>query len=358
MSKIAENKYAQKAVHPGTILNEILRDLAMSQSELAKRIGRPEQTISAIINGTKSVTPETAIQLQIATGIPAQTWNSLEKNYQEQIAYEFEQERLQKQSTLVNRYPYKEAYRRGWVKKADSLTEQTGALLRFFSINSFSALDQLSYVQFRKINGKHFSPEALSVWLRRGELEASKIKTKKFDENTVRESIPEIRKLSMNPPNFQKKLIELLAKGGVACTVVKPFNNTYVSGAAKWLTSDKALVQLSLRGKVSDKFWFNLFHELGHILLHKKKVRYIDFVKDLKNTPEELEADKFAANILIPPGKYEEFVRNGEFTGSSIKKFAADISIHPGIVVGRLQYDKHLEFNERYSLKTQYKFTS
>ncbi|MBK6514442.1 MAG: hypothetical protein IPG04_10075 [Polyangiaceae bacterium] len=48
-----------------------------------------------------------------------------------------------------------------------------------------------------------------------------------------------------------------------------------MSGLARWLHKDQALIQLSLRHKTADHLWFS-FHEAGHILLHGKKTIFID----------------------------------------------------------------------------------
>ena len=47
---------------------------------------------------------------------------------------------------------------------------------------------------------------------------------------------------------------------------------TGTSGATRWLTPEKALIQLSLRHKSDDQLWFTFFHETGHVLLHGKRV--------------------------------------------------------------------------------------
>jgi len=69
------------AIHPGETLSETLEEIGMSQAELAQRMGRPLQMISEIIQGKKAITAETALQLERATGVPANFWNSSQRNY-------------------------------------------------------------------------------------------------------------------------------------------------------------------------------------------------------------------------------------------------------------------------------------
>jgi Zn-dependent peptidase ImmA (M78 family) len=64
---------------------------------------------------------------------------------------------------------------------------------------------------------------------------------------------------------------ELCAGAGVAVVFVPALPKTGVSGATRWINSNKALIQLSLRYRTDDHLWFTFFHEAGHILLHGKK---------------------------------------------------------------------------------------
>lgn len=79
---------------------------------------------------------------------------------------------------------------------------------------------------------------------------------------------------------------------------------------------------------------------------------------NIKNCGEQEEAaNRFAEDSLIPKGYYQEFVRQGEFDLQSIKKFADKINRDPGIVLGRLQNDKKVDYNDytMNSLRHKYK---
>ena len=101
---------------------------------------------------------------------------------------------------------------------------------------------------------------------------------------------------------------------------------------ARWLSPEKALIQLSLRYRTDDQFWFSFFHEAGHILNDPKKVVYID--DDGTDGCEE-EANRFAGSFLIPTEQPSALARLT--THAAIVGFAKAIGIAPGIVLGRLQ---------------------
>lgn len=76
---------------------------------------------------------------------------------------------------------------------------------------------------------------------------------------------------------------------------------------------------------------------LPHLIHSKKEV----FAETGVKTREEREADQFASDHLIPSTMYKSFIAKNIFTRESIIKFADDVGIDPGIVVGRLHHDKN-----------------
>lgn len=77
------NTYPDVAVPPGEYLAEESEARGLSQKELARRMGRPVNAINEIINGKKTITAETALQLEtVMPEIPAKFWLNLEAGYQ------------------------------------------------------------------------------------------------------------------------------------------------------------------------------------------------------------------------------------------------------------------------------------
>jgi Zn-dependent peptidase ImmA (M78 family) len=126
------------------------------------------------------------------------------------------------------------------------------------------------------------------------------------------------------------------ALAGVAVVLIKEIPGAGVSGVAKWITKDKALIQLSLKYKTDDQLFFSFFHEAGHILLHGKRRVFVE--NGRQEGVEEREADAFAADFLIPDDQSRAlyYLKNE----TAIVAFARALGIAPGIVVGRMQHDK------------------
>jgi HTH-type transcriptional regulator/antitoxin HigA len=75
--------YPDIAIPPGEYLAEEIKSRGITQKELAKRMGRPLNAINEIIGGKKTITAETALQLEdVMPEIPARFWLNLETDYQ------------------------------------------------------------------------------------------------------------------------------------------------------------------------------------------------------------------------------------------------------------------------------------
>jgi hypothetical protein len=144
---------------------------------------------------------------------------------------------------------------------------------------------------------------------------------------------------------------------GVAVALTPAPKGCPVSGATWWLTPEKAVLALTLRHKSNDHLWFSLFHELAHLIKHGKRMRFIEGIDGL-DPKLEAEADRFAADQLIPPGcGYTEFA-DGLLTATAVRRFAKSIGTAPGIVVGRLQKDGLLAWASPLNkLKVRYAWT-
>lgn len=77
----APTLHSDMPIPPGEFLREHLEESGMSQTELARRLGRPRQAVNEIIRGKKAITAETALQLERVLSTPAHIWLGLELEY-------------------------------------------------------------------------------------------------------------------------------------------------------------------------------------------------------------------------------------------------------------------------------------
>ena len=171
--------------------------------------------------------------------------------------------------------------------------------------------------------------------------------------------LPEIRAMTLQEPSaFFPRLCDIFQECGVALVLLPHLKNSGVNGAVKWINSDKVLLAINNRRLYADVFWFSLFHEIRHILQQKIKETFIssDKAACISCADKELEADadRFAGDYLIARDEYDRFVCNGNLNEHSVRTFAQQVGIHPGVVVGRLQHDGHLDYNQLVNLKEKY----
>jgi addiction module HigA family antidote len=77
---------AVTAIHPGQHLAEELDTLDMSAAELARRLRVPTNRVTQILNGTRSITGDTALRLAHFFGTSAQFWLNLQTLYDLRLA--------------------------------------------------------------------------------------------------------------------------------------------------------------------------------------------------------------------------------------------------------------------------------
>ena len=161
-----------------------------------------------------------------------------------------------------------------------------------------------------------------------------------------------------DPDEFDPKLRMCLAENGVVLVLVEHLRSTGAHGATYWL-GGKAVVQMSVRYRWDDVFWFSFFHELGHVLLHGRNERFVEFNSGGRD-PRESEADAFAARTLIPDDAYADFVlrHKRRFSSKTVSNFAAAVDVAPSIVVGRLQHDRQIPFKNLNGLRSQFRIVS
>jgi Zn-dependent peptidase ImmA (M78 family) len=271
---------------------------------------------------------------------------------------EEEAKRLQEHKSFVKLFPYKEMVKRGWLPQGTSTLEKLRHLLNFFGVVDPGAWEthwgngQLA--AFRKTNAKGASEYPTAAWLRAGELAAQNRVSAPYDRKKFQKALEEIRSfIPAPPPHFSERIMELCAEAGVASVLMPQLPKTGIAGATRWIHKTP-IIQLSIRNKYEDYFWFTLFHEAAHVLLHGKTDVFWSGLETDGNTLQEKEdeANEWASNFLIPSETWQSFVdENTNFYKETICDFARQVPTAPGIVVGRLQHEGRLSFKFQNKLR-------
>jgi len=252
MASKLKNSYRPDYVsHPGITLLDVLNDRAMSQAELSRRSGRPKKTINEIIQGKSAISSITALQFEKVLGIPSDFWLDRQRHYDESLARLEERNQLEKLSGWLDKFSLKNIIKMGWIKQCENRIDQTIELLSFFGVASPDQWDVITkdtVASFKLAKTYESSIEDITTWLRMGEILAQKIYCEPYNESKfIYHLNNDIRNLTLTPPSeFQPKLRDICSSVGVAVVFVPQLPNAKVCGATRWLSPEKALIQLSL----------------------------------------------------------------------------------------------------------------
>ncbi|MET0001277.1 MAG: ImmA/IrrE family metallo-endopeptidase [Candidatus Thiodiazotropha lotti] len=348
---------------PGDTILDLMEERDWSQTELANRLGFSSKHLNQLIKGKVSLTYEAALKLERVFGSTVSFWMNRESKYRQQMAKLEAQEMYSKWVDWLDKLPLSDFKRLGVIedkriseKSKPLLVEQ---LLTFFGVaspddwvNHYGSMN----LSFRRSKENQADVGAIASWLRLGEKVAENIFAPKYNRAKFEKAVYKIRELTvLRSDEFGPIIDELCLHSGVKLILVDSIKKAHVSGVARWLNNHSPIIQLSLYGKTNDKFWFTFFHEAAHILFHsaEKKAIFLDDMDFNQNSREEEEANEWARNILIPES-YELDLKCLKYK-TEILDFSNRVSVHPGIVVGRLQYDGSINYNTALNkLKTSF----
>ena len=341
------------AVPTGEFVKEWMDDNGINAADLARRLDVTPKHVSELLHGKVALSADVAVSLERVTGIPAEYWSRIEATYRADLV------RLASLSTLVEQYERIDKYPLKYLRKLGFVTAGlkdkatvVSQVLSFFRVASIDALERswCQGVAFRKAAASSPQKESLLTWLTVAERCVDYSALEPFDKAALQQLLPSLRSLSCDSPEtYTRAIIEMLAGVGVALCFVPEVSGLGIHGATRWI-DDHPVLQLSLRGKTDDQLWFTLFHEIGHVLLHDTKNLYLEG----SGTQNEVEADQFARDILIPPNMISGLPRGRN--KDKIRQFAIEIGVSPGVVLGRVQHDSG-DFGWGHDLKQHFEYS-
>lgn len=338
---------------PGEYIREELDARGWSQLDLADILGRPPQAVNEIINGKRSITPDTARALGEAFGTSAQLWMNLESAYQ-LARLDAPEGGVQRKAKLYQFAPVSELQKRGWIEKTSNLDVLEAQVLNFYSIKR---LDEP--IQFLHAARKSTDCGSLSIaqraWLCRVKRMAKAVRVQgTFGVGKTQAMLRELSALKAEPEET-RHISKVLASYGVRFLVLEHLASSKIDGVCLWLNRKEPVIAVSLRYDRIDWFWHTLMHECKHLIngdgleaptLDTQLVGS-DAQPQSEKNPTEADADRFAASFLIDPAEMASFISRVHplYSRTKIVGFAKRIGVHPGIVVGQLQHQGRIPYS-------------
>ena len=334
---------------PGDFIREELEARGWTQSDMAEIMGRPVETIHRIVTGKLAVTPETACGLAAAFGTSAELWVNLESAYQLSRTHQDDGD-VARRSRLYSIAPIKEMARRKWIEASSNIDVMERQVIKFFELATIDDQPRIRVAARKSTDYTETTPVQLAWYFRAKHLAAT-LDTKPYRKKLVESELDSLRVLGAHPQEV-RHVPRLLADWGIRFVVVQHLPRSKIDGATFWMNKGEPVIAMSLRYDRIDWFWHTLGHELGHVL-HGDVVSIDSEIvgkthKENASKPAvERQADEFAANLLIPREELEDFILRVRplYSRKKIQGFAARLGVHPGIVVGQLQYNDEISYS-------------
>ena len=312
----------------------------LTQRDLVPLIGSRAK-VSEILSGKRAITMSMARALHRHLGISADVLlQQPDADLNDSLS-----------ETDWRRFPLKAMAKLGWIPDAPDLRDRAEEIVRDLIRRAGGPQVAESYLfrknDHRRMNAKT-DPHALRAWCWQVlALASSHPPEAPFKPGTVTPTLLRDIAQFSSFENGPRQAVEQLARYGIAVEIVPHLPRTYLDGAALRLGNGRPVIGLTIRFDRIDNFWFCLLHELAHVGLHLDNNGDEYFVHDHSLRPknrsldstQELEADRWAEEALIPRPRWDESEVVLNPSGMAVIALALDLGIHPAIVAGRVRYE-------------------
>lgn len=343
------------AFHPGYYIEEMVDESGLTQEDFAKRLDTTPKNLSLLIRGEQSLSTDMALKLSRLTGASVSYWLNLQSAYDAVVAEIKSESEMEQEKKIFKALDYK--YFRDNFNLPDlprKIEEQIAEVRKFLKVSSLTVLAKRDLaVSFRSasdglsenniIKANAMVQTAINMALTAEAPKFNKVKFEKAADYALT--------LTRNHGDFYPLVKNAFKDAGVIPVVLPNLPGSKINGATKKLEKN-VMLMVNDRRLYSDTFWFTLFHEIGHIVNGDYGISF-----EKESGEKENAANRYAADKLIPANKYREFISGKVFSEESIRNFADSINRDPGIVLGRLQNDELVRYDngELKNLKHRYR---
>ncbi|MDD6406113.1 MAG: HigA family addiction module antitoxin [Clostridiales bacterium] len=343
------------AFHPGYYIKEIVDESGLTQEDFAKRLDTTPKNLSLLIRGEQSLSIDIAMKLSRMIGTSIYYWLNLQNAYDAMIAEFKSDKELEEERRIFKYFDYK--YFRdnyGLPDLPRKIDDQIKVTRMFLNVSTLTVLSKRDMaVNFRRSADNLDEPSIVkaNTMVQLATNQALKIKAPKYNKKKFESAVDYALTLTKNHSGFYPLIRESFLEAGVIFVILPNISGSKTNGATKKV-GENIMLMVNDRRLNADSFWFTLFHEIGHIINGDFGISF-----DKETGEKEEAANKFAENSLIPCDEYKQFISNKKFDLKTIEDFANKINRDPGIVLGRLQNDKLVGFDDwtMASLRHKYK---
>lgn len=340
-----ENINIPAGSHPGLYLDTELKKRGWLQADLIFILGCAPNTVNQIIMGKRGISPDMSKALGEVFNLPDNHFAILQ-NAHEIANATAPNPSVSLRAKLRSNYPIREMIKRGWLKDADG-EELAAQLARFFEVNDATEIPYIAHAARKSSYEELNVPPVQLAWLFKVRQIAKTMPVPKYSKKALEEALIRMRDMLVAPEEA-RHVPRILAGCGVRFVIVETLPSAKIDGVCFWLDNNSPVIGLSMRFDRIDNFWFVLRHEIEHVLCGHGKVNgVIDAELEGAKTgtdsglpAEEIQANGAAAKFCVPQDKMQSFLARKYpfFHEKDVLAFAKLNGVHPGLVVGQVQY--------------------
>lgn len=344
-------------VSPGATIQDIMSSRNLLRGDVSALLDLSPEDLDGLIDGERAIDQDLADRLAEAFGTSTRFWIKRDQLYRQAPVSADGDALATEQARFLDQLPLRDMKALGWLDDHDGISRREAAL-RFFEDDygdwRRNGRDLLEAVAFRTSPAHEANPAAVAAWLRQGVRKARGSNRSGWDLAGLAQSVNAVRALTRikEPEVFFPKLVALGLNVGVAIVCVRTPAGCRASGATHFSPSGTPIIQLSFRYRSDDHFWFTVFHEIGHLILHSSSPMFVEGA-DYISSEEDAEADTFAQDTLIRRDLQVELAGLGR-DFKKVMRFARRIGTSPGVVVGQMQKRGLIRYDQLNFLKTRY----
>lgn len=337
------------AFHPGYYIKEVVDESGLTQEDFAKRLDTTPKNLSLLIRGEQSLSIDMALRLSRMMGTSVTYWLNLQNSYDTLIAmFKSEEELIEERNVFeyLNYKYFRENF--GLPDLPRKKDEQIKCIREFLNVATLSVFTKRDMAVSFRSSIKDITEGSIvkaNVMVQIAINKVLKTDAPKFNKKKFEEAVKYALTLTRNHDNFYPLIYKAFLEAGVVFVILPNISGSKTNGATKKI-GDNIMLMVNDRRLNADSFWFTLFHEIGHIINGDYGISF-----EREDGEQEEAANRYAEDNLIPPEEYEEYINEGNFNLQSIQRFANQIERDPGIVLGRLQNDGIVSFDD-WTMKT------
>lgn len=348
-----------RAVHPAEIIKDEIKARAMTQKELAERMGMQAPNVTRLLKG-ENITASIAQKLEDALGIPADFWMRLQTQYDrdvKDIAVRDENEKaaIVAENMLSSTLNLAELYKRLKISAVLYVQEKLQKLEEFMGFKPLEIRNQefaqkLNY-NYKKSDKSDVDEKNQTTWLTLAYIESrANSPQSKFTQGNAQMAAHDIAVRAHTGKLREAEIHNILNKYGIVYSVVPKLDKTPIDAASMKVGEHPAIITTHRFNDMS-RLVFNVLHELGHIEKHMYNDNNEIFVSGDTysiDSPKEREANLFAQNMLISQRLWDTIMNSGPINSlrfgnivDRLRTLSTENNLDFNIVVWRWKYESH-----------------